>query len=137
MLPTAMPVLCNTLINKLPGHLGPCYALATSAVFRMPVMRHVWWYIDLRPASRQWFHRLLDQGYSVGLSPGGVREVVDMKPGLEVAYLTRRLGFIRIALKHGCASFLVRQLVRICTADMLMDMDQMLPPIRPFVAVQA
>jgi diacylglycerol O-acyltransferase 2, plant len=102
VLPTALPTTCNSLVHMLPAAIGECYALATSTVFWMPIMRHVWWYLDLRPASRSWFHKLLSEGKSVGLSPGGVQECLYMSPGREVAFISKRLGFVRVALQHGC-----------------------------------
>ena len=84
MLPTALPTTCNNLIDRLPATVGSCHALATSVVFHMPIMRHFWWYLDLRPASRAWFNKLLGEGHSVAISPGGVQECMHMGPGKEV-----------------------------------------------------
>ena len=104
VLPTALPPTFNSLVHCLPPGIGRCHALATSTVFHVPVMRHVWWSIDIRPASREMFSRLLADGLSVAISPGGVTECLHMAPGVEVAYLRKRLGFVRIGLQHGCAN---------------------------------
>jgi hypothetical protein len=102
VLPIALPTIFNNLIDRLPPSIGSCYGVATSTVFRLPIMRQVWWWLDLRPASRTCFHELLDEGHSVAVAPGGVQECIYMGPGKEVVFLRKRLGFVRIALQHGC-----------------------------------
>lgn len=55
----------------------------------------------MAPASRTMFQKLLKDGHSVAVIPGGVQECLYMKHGREVAFLTKRLGFVRIAMKAG------------------------------------
>lgn len=55
----------------------------------------------MRDVSKESISRLLGDGESCALIPGGVREIQFMEPGKEVAYLSRRRGFIKLAIKFG------------------------------------
>jgi diacylglycerol O-acyltransferase 2, plant len=101
ILPIAVPALMNTLSEVLPDTCRNCHGLATSIAFWIPWGRQVWWWLDLRPATRQMFDRLLKQGKTVCLTPGGVQECLYMQPGHEVAFLTKRMGFIKVAVQNG------------------------------------
>lgn len=101
ILPVAIPAVMNTLSDQLPQACQTCHSLATSIVFALPFVRQIWWWLDIRPATRKNFNGLLKDGKTVCLTPGGIQECLYMRPGHEVAYLTQRLGFIRIALRHG------------------------------------
>lgn len=46
-------------------------------------------------------HGMLERGHSALVCPGGVRECLYMEHGREAVYLTKRTGFVRIALQHG------------------------------------
>ncbi|CAI5480663.1 unnamed protein product [Closterium sp. Yama58-4] len=74
---------------------------ATSAVFRVPLLRHSWGWVRVVPATRAVLSAALQRGRPVILVPGGVQECVFMAPGKEVAFVRQRLGFIRLALQHG------------------------------------
>eukprot|EP00892_Ulva_mutabilis_P012902 jgi/Ulvmu1/9985/UM059_0034.1 len=101
VLPVSIPAVMNTLSDKLPEACQNCHSLATSVVFSLPFARQIWWWLDIRPATRKHFDRLLEDGKTVCLNPGGVQECLYMRAGHEVAFLNKRLGFIRIALRHG------------------------------------
>lgn len=103
VLPVAVPAIMNTHAGVLPPSCRNCHSLATSAAFWVPFGRHVWWWLSIRPATRKTFQNLLSRGKTVCVTPGGVQECLYMEPGHEVAFLKKRLGFIRIAIKQGCA----------------------------------
>jgi diacylglycerol O-acyltransferase 2, plant len=104
VLPVAVPAIMNTHSGVLPAPCNNCHSLATSAAFSVPFARHVWWWLNIRPATRQTFEHLLQQGKTVCVTPGGVQECLYMAPGHEIAFLKKRLGFIRLALRHGYAT---------------------------------
>ncbi|GAQ87651.1 Diacylglycerol acyltransferase 2 [Klebsormidium nitens] len=75
--------------------------LASSAIWCIPWVRHLWSWLGLTPASRQNFRKLLSEGYSTVLIPGGVQECLHLRPGAEVVFLKQRTGFIRMAMEAG------------------------------------
>jgi hypothetical protein len=41
--------------------------------FQIPLVRHLYWWIGIRPITRHWIRRLLHKGLNVVLVPGGVQ----------------------------------------------------------------
>ncbi|BBN04408.1 diacylglycerol O-acyltransferase 2, plant [Marchantia polymorpha subsp. ruderalis] len=76
-------------------------ALASSAIFWTPVLRHVWSWLGLVPASRKCYKDLLQDGYSTILIPGGVQECLYLEYGHETIFLKKRFGFVRGAIEAG------------------------------------
>ncbi|GJP42891.1 hypothetical protein CLOM_g13215 [Closterium sp. NIES-68] len=74
---------------------------ATSAIFRVPLLRQFWQWARLAPATRAVLSRVLQRGHPVIIVPGGVQECLFMAPGKEVAFVRSRFGFIRLALEQG------------------------------------
>ncbi|GJP54118.1 hypothetical protein CLOM_g13223 [Closterium sp. NIES-68] len=77
------------------------YAGATSALFRVPLLRQFWQWVRTAPATRPVLTGLLRRGCTVVIIPGGVQECIFMAPGKEVAFVRSRFGFIRLALEQG------------------------------------
>lgn len=79
----------------------PTTTLLAPQCFRVPFVRHVWWWLGFRPATRANMASLLAAGAPVAVCPGGIREVALLAPGRETIYLRTRLGFVRQALAAG------------------------------------
>ena len=76
-------------------------ALASSAVFRVPGVRHLWQWLGLQSVDRKNAARLLAAGHSIILVPGGVQECLFMEADYETVFLKRRYGFVKLALQTG------------------------------------
>lgn len=101
-LPTAMTALfarSSTLLPK--GLRGSCYCLSSSICFKIPIVRQLWWWVGVRPATREAIHGILANRESVVVIPGGVQECLYMEHESEVVFLRSRTGFVRLALQHG------------------------------------
>lgn len=51
-------------------------------VFYLPATKHLWWWLGIRSIDKANFHKLLEQGESVVLVPGGVSECMIMDKGM-------------------------------------------------------
>lgn len=101
-LPTAIPAVFATHSALLPKALrGACHIMASSICFYIPFVREVWYWIGVRPVTREAIHKYLNTGKSVVLLPGGVQECLFMEKNCEVVFLRNRLGFIRLAIQNG------------------------------------
>lgn len=76
-------------------------ALATSAVFWTPGVRHIWTWLGVAPVSKKSFTQFLQKGISCIVVPGGVQECLYLEKGREVVFLKKRFGFIKIAIETG------------------------------------
>ena len=98
-------------------------ALASSAIFRVPLVKHLWswlglqsvdkrnmrcvlsccsvWTLTSTPPDSPTHRRLLDEDHSVLLIPGGVQECLFMRHGTETIFLRKRMGFIKMAIQSG------------------------------------
>lgn len=100
-LPVGLPVAFCDLSPLCPRALHPVRTLASSACFRVPLVRHLWWWLGGRHASAASAKQLLASGHSVAVCPGGVRECAFLKRGEETVFVTQRAGFVRLALAAG------------------------------------
>ncbi|KAL9187446.1 hypothetical protein ACHAXT_001549 [Thalassiosira profunda] len=104
MLPYAVFAF-NPVLRRLPGKIGEDGAcLMTSAIFSIPLLRHVYSWVKGLPVDKRTFLGRLHKGESFAFTPGGVQEVLMLdpkKPDDVVLYLKRRKGFIKLALTTG------------------------------------
>mmetsp|Transcript_1876 Transcript_1876/g.5480 ORF Transcript_1876/g.5480 Transcript_1876/m.5480 type:complete len:388 (+) Transcript_1876:286-1449(+) len=102
-LPVAMPGILCEYSGLLPPGLSGIKTLASSSIFFVPGLRHAWHWLGMRPVSKPVMSAILAEGGSVALCPGGVQECLHMRHGEEAVYLTRRTGFVKMAMQHGAA----------------------------------
>lgn len=81
-------------------------ACMSGACFLMPFMRHIYTWAAAESVSKKNVKKLMDQGVSPTICPGGVQEVTMMKPGPKgkkecILYLKSRQGTIRLAMEYG------------------------------------
>lgn len=76
--------------------------LAASAALRVPIVRHVFSAIGVVDASRANAARLLADGVSLGISPGGIAEIFHCNERDEVVFLARK-GMAKLALQQGAS----------------------------------
>ena len=77
------------------------YAAVAPVLFRLPGMRELLMLFDARSVSSRVTEELLASGKTVGIQPGGVPEQLRTDHRREVAVFPPRLGFIRLAMRHG------------------------------------
>jgi len=76
--------------------------LLANPLFHAPVFRHLVVSLgNIGSASRASMERLMAAGVHVALLPGGLEEASLTTPGAEAVFVTARLGFIKLALRHG------------------------------------
>ncbi len=91
----------NSCLNSMPGH--NCVGCVTSACFNIPIMRHMYTWFNIISVEKQNIVKLLGQGISPIIIPGGVAEVSYLKTcDTEcVLFLKSRFGFIKLAMQQG------------------------------------
>ena len=91
----------NDCLGGLKNH--KCLGCVTSLCFYIPIIRHIYTWVNAVSADRLNLKKMLRKGISPVLCPGGLQEVTLMKNENEcVLYLNSRFGFIKLALEEGC-----------------------------------
>lgn len=80
---------------------GKLVGCGSSAICWCPFVRHVWSWLSIESCSRPHVSKRLEEGMSVILIPGGVRECMLLQEDSENIFLSTRKGFIKLALQHG------------------------------------
>lgn len=78
--------------------------MMSSILFRLPGMRQAYRSVSASGADKKTMYSLLDKGISCMLVPGGVQEVPLLNKGSDkdlYLYLSKRLGFVKVALEKG------------------------------------
>ena len=70
-------------------------------LFKIPLLRELLLLLRVREASTSTLDALLASGRSVALNPGGLHEQVHTTHECEEMHVQPKLGFIRLAMRHG------------------------------------
>eukprot|EP00636_Phaeomonas_parva_P015203 CAMPEP_0118865270 /NCGR_PEP_ID=MMETSP1163-20130328/9577_1 /TAXON_ID=124430 /ORGANISM="Phaeomonas parva, Strain CCMP2877" /LENGTH=366 /DNA_ID=CAMNT_0006799483 /DNA_START=161 /DNA_END=1261 /DNA_ORIENTATION=- len=92
----------SNFLEFVPSYMAR--GLMSSACFWLPMMKHVYTACSAAPVEKANLKRLLDEGISCAVVPGGVQEVAYLTksaPKEIIIYLEKRKGFIKYALLHG------------------------------------
>lgn len=84
--------------------LADARGMMSSILFRLPGMRQTYRSVSACGADKKTMYALLDKGISCMLIPGGVQEVSLLNKGSDKdlhLYLSKRLGFVKVALEKG------------------------------------
>jgi 1-acyl-sn-glycerol-3-phosphate acyltransferase len=74
----------------------------SSSLLQIPIMKHLLTWTDAISADKETMVKHLNQGYSLNICPGGVKEVGYLgDPSTCVMFLRSRYGFTKLALEHG------------------------------------
>uniref|UniRef100_K3X4P9 Acyltransferase n=1 Tax=Globisporangium ultimum (strain ATCC 200006 / CBS 805.95 / DAOM BR144) TaxID=431595 RepID=K3X4P9_GLOUD len=78
-------------------------ALGASSIFAVPLARELCLWLGVVDASRSTADKVLKNNYSICVYPGGVPEIflVDPKSKDNTIVLKNRLGFVKLAIRHG------------------------------------
>jgi len=77
------------------------HAAVAPVLFKIPIMRELLLLFDARSVNAKVVDKLCASGATVGIQPGGVPEQLQTDCEREMAVFPPRLGFIRLAMRHG------------------------------------
>lgn len=76
---------------------GTCIPL----LFKIPMLGEIFQVTNARPVDQETLESILSHGKGVAVQPGGVKEQAATRHDQEQAFFPAKLGFIRMAIKHG------------------------------------
>jgi len=91
----------HRLLTEQRFRMFRCYAGGASVLFKVPLLRELLLLLNVREATHRTLDTLISNGNSVALNPGGLYEQVHTTHEQESVILQPKLGFIRLAMKHG------------------------------------
>eukprot|EP00927_Polykrikos_kofoidii_P037313 TRINITY_DN31440_c0_g1_i1.p1 TRINITY_DN31440_c0_g1~~TRINITY_DN31440_c0_g1_i1.p1 ORF type:complete len:400 (+),score=46.04 TRINITY_DN31440_c0_g1_i1:72-1202(+) len=111
--------------------LGHIQGLGAPAVLSLPLMGNLLGSMGIVSCAKASATRVLASGRSLGLMPGGIAEIFELRPDREVAYLHSRKGFVRLALTTGaclvpCYSLGTSELYQCFTGRWLQNLSKKL-----------
>jgi 1-acyl-sn-glycerol-3-phosphate acyltransferase len=95
----------NSAFDRTFPHLyGPkLTGVAATIIFKIPVVRELFFHMGYIDASRQVCHQALLEGQSLFICIGGEEEALYAQQGQDLVVLSKRKGFVRLALSHGAS----------------------------------
>lgn len=85
------------------GPLGYIVGLGAPAVLTLPLIGNMLCCMGIISCARESASKTIADGKSIGLMPGGIAEIFELRSDLEVAYLRKRKGFVKLALENGAS----------------------------------
>lgn len=102
LLPIGTGIVLSTAVCDVDSKLPRVrLALGASIVFLVPLMRDFFLYTGAVDAARPIAVRMLNKGACLVIAPGGATEALLCHPHVHAIYLTRRKGFVRLAMQTG------------------------------------
>eukprot|EP00930_Biecheleria_cincta_P059312 TRINITY_DN45059_c0_g1_i1.p1 TRINITY_DN45059_c0_g1~~TRINITY_DN45059_c0_g1_i1.p1 ORF type:complete len:366 (+),score=56.35 TRINITY_DN45059_c0_g1_i1:65-1162(+) len=89
-------------LSFLLAPLGYIMGLGAPAVLNLPLIGNMLGCTGIVSCARECAARTM-QTRSIGLMPGGIAEIFELRSDREAAYLRRRKGFVKLALESGAA----------------------------------
>lgn len=89
------------LYEALPGRT--LLTLGASVLFMLPLVRELCLWTRCIDARKAVAARALKKGHSLMVIPGGEAEQLRTQTGVEEVYLSKRVGFVKLAMQHGAA----------------------------------
>eukprot|EP01034_Spumella_vulgaris_P023508 gene23508-29728_t len=87
-------------LGYFPGH--STMACLTGAIFKVPLMRHIFTWTRAASVDKKYMIRLLKEGISPIVCPGGALEVTFMTNEPQCTmYIKKRLGLVKLAMQFG------------------------------------
>jgi 2-acylglycerol O-acyltransferase 2 len=104
-LPIGTIVNMSTTVSQVDRILNGVhpFSLAASFCFYIPGYRDIILAAGVLDAARYNARRVLDQGGSLQLVPGGATEALYAQPGVHIVYLKSRKGFVKLAMETGAS----------------------------------
>ena len=95
-------ILMDGMLQEvLPNTHGHIRTLTASVLFRIPIVREFGLWTGCIDARRKVAERALDNGRSLVVLPGGEAEQIRTQNSKERVYLSRRKGFIKLAMRKN------------------------------------
>ncbi|KAG7344631.1 diacylglycerol acyltransferase [Nitzschia inconspicua] len=90
--------------RTFPGLYGPkLTGICATVIFKLPVVRELFFHMGYIDASRSVCQEAMQQGQSLFICVGGEEEAMYTTKGQDIVVLSKRKGFVRLALRYGAS----------------------------------
>ena len=97
---TPSMILGGMAVRGLP-HGREWFGTCAPLLFNLPLLGEHFTVTNARPVDRRSLEAMLARGGSIAIQPGGVKEQAATRHDQEQAFFPKKLGFVRLAIKHG------------------------------------